>query len=110
MTPILLTLALLAGLIGCAQNRPAATQHTVAGHSQNESADHSLVLRREADALRDMASRREAEARILADDPRVDQDTIRRKRELVQRLLQAADEADQEAAAFGRQVPHGMVQ
>jgi hypothetical protein len=85
---------------------PAGLSHP----SQKDSAQEALVLRREADQLREMAERREREALVLSSDPATDRQAIREKRELAQRLLEAADAADREARALSRQVPHNMVQ
>jgi hypothetical protein len=106
-----LVLALLVGLSGCAHHdEMVGSASGLSKASQTEAAQQALILRREADTLREMAERRQREAQILASDPAVDQQVVLQKRQLAERLLEAANEADREAAALRRQVPHGMVQ
>jgi hypothetical protein len=78
--------------------------------SQKSAAEQALILRREADSLREIASRREREAEILSRDAGSDERLVREKRELAQKLWHEADEVEQAAVAIGRQVPHNMVQ
>jgi hypothetical protein len=100
----------LLALAACAHHDDRLASSGLSSTSQTESAQQALVLRREADTLREMAERREREAQSLASDPTVAQDSVQQKRQLAQRLRDAANEADREAAALRRQVPHGMVQ
>jgi hypothetical protein len=122
MRTLFMVLVVLA-LDGCARHHDTVADRGVGHHgpagptpaglshsSQKDSAQEALVLKREADQLREMAERREREALILSNDPTTDRELVRQKRELAQRLLEAANEADREAKALARQVPHNMVQ
>jgi hypothetical protein len=103
--------ALLLALSGCAHHDESVNRVSgLSNTSQPESAQQAMILRREAASLRDMAERRQREAQILGSDPSVDQEAVLQKRQLAQRLLEAANEAEREAEALRRQVPHGMVQ
>jgi hypothetical protein len=77
--------------------------------SQKDSAELALILRREADDLRQSAAHHEREAALLSDRG-ADEVLVRENRELAERLWREADEKQQEAVAIGRQVPHNMVQ
>jgi hypothetical protein len=113
----------LLGLSGCAGDHASVSNHSASHHgpdgvprsglshsSQKDSAQEALVLKREADQLREMAERREREAQLLSNEPGADPQAVSEKRGLAQRLLEAANQADREAAALSRQVPHNMVQ
>lgn len=57
-----------------------------------------------------MADRRMVEADLLARQLGSDSDEVKRKRQLAQELLTAADEAEREGQKLRKEVPHGMVQ
>lgn len=116
MRKVIVFVALAIGAVvsgGCAdeQRRGEPSQVRVPHvASQKSSAEQALILRREADSLREMADRREHEAEILARDPATDERLVRENREIAQKLWHEADEAERAAVAIGRQVPHNMVQ
>ena len=77
--------------------------------SQQDSAELALILRREADGLREDATHHEREAALLSGQG-ADTALVREHRELAERLWREADDKEQQAVAIGRHVPHNMVQ
>jgi len=100
-------------LAGCSTPMPATGDQAAPSQpcfSQQDTARHSLVLRKEAADLREMARRRQAEADVMERKPAPDRERIEQQRRLAQDLLAAAEETEQKARDLERQVPHGMVQ
>lgn len=97
---------------GCATHDPRL-QDTTAGPApatQQEAAQQARDYRTQAQALRDMAERRQVEADLLARDLGPDDPGVQKKRRLAQELREAADETESKARDLRGQVPHGMMQ
>lgn len=78
--------------------------------TQQEVADQARDSRSQSYALAEMADRRQLEADVLAKELGPDHPSVEKKRRLAEELRAAAQEADQNARALRRDVPHGMVQ
>jgi hypothetical protein len=101
-------------MVGCAGHltegigpAPAAVQAEFV--SQSDARDLAFKYRREAADLREMARRLEAEVQWLTDHVGSTDEQIRRSRETARQLWAAADQAEQLARDYRRQVPHGQV-
>jgi hypothetical protein len=78
--------------------------------TQQALANLRFHYRQHAVDLRDMAKRRQIEADVLAQQVGPDDAQVRRKRDLAEDLLSAADEAETKAREIRRQMPHNMMQ
>lgn len=101
-------------MVGCAGHltegigsAPTAVQAEFV--SQSDARDLAFKYRREAADLREMARRLEAEVRWLTGHVGSTDEQIRRSRETARQLWTAADQAEQLARDYRRQVPHGQV-
>jgi hypothetical protein len=108
------TILLAVVMAGCAANlpesigsAPAAVQAKFV--SQTEARDLAFKYRREAAGLREMARRLEAEVQWLTGHLEPTDEQVRRSRETARQLWAAADQAEQLARDYRRQVPHGQV-
>jgi hypothetical protein len=108
------TIILAVVMAGCAASlpesigsAPAAVQAKFV--SQSEARDLAFKYRQEAADLREMARRLDAEVRWLTGHVEPTDERVRRTRETAQRLWAAADQAEQLAQDYRRQVPHGQV-
>lgn len=100
---------------GCAQNSDERGSHAAAmgqpaPTTQQNTAALMMQYRQEAADLREMANRRQIETNVLEKELGSDHERVRRKRDLAQDLLTAADEVEQKARNLRRDVPHGMMQ
>ena len=103
LTIVILTVAACAGRLQETSSGPApATQQDAAGQARD--------YRTQAQALREMAERRQVEADLLARDMGPDDPAVQKKRRMAQELREAADETESKARDLRGQVPHGMVQ
>ena len=93
---------------GCAGGQGAGEYGT--GSPQQDAARQATEYRSQANALREMADRRQLEADLLAREVGPDDPSVGKKRRLAEELRAAADEAEMKSHEIGRQVPHGMVQ
>ena len=99
-------------LAGCAtrdQRLPDSTAVPAAA-TQQEAAQQARDYRTQAQALRDMAERRQVEADLLSRELGPDDPGVQKKRRLAQELRDAADETENKARDLRGQVPHGMMQ
>jgi len=103
----LIVVTLLASA-GCAGGQGAGDYGTAS--PQREAAQQTTDYRTQANALREMADRRQLEADLLAREVGPNDPTVEKKRRLAEELRAAAVEADNKAQDAGRQGPHGMVQ
>jgi hypothetical protein len=103
----LILVSLLASA-GCAGGQGAADYGSTS--PQREAAEQRTDYRAQANSLREMADRRQLEADLLAREVGPDDPAVEKKRRLAEELRAASVEADNNAHAAGRQVPHGMVQ
>ena len=78
--------------------------------SQQEAASQRTDYRTQANALREMADRRQLEADLLARELGATDPSVEKKRRLAEELRAAAEDADNKARSLSRNVPHGMVQ
>jgi hypothetical protein len=76
--------------------------------SQQEAASQRTDYRTQANALREMADRLEAD--LLARELGATDPSVEKKRRLAEELRAAAEDADNKARSLSRNVPHGMVQ
>ena len=96
------------GVTGCATTAPDAQRGTQISRTQ-QAGDLAFQHRRQAMDLRELAQRYELEATALAAmKGAVHGDTLR-SRELAKTFWAAADEADQTAREYRRQLPHNRV-
>ncbi len=101
-------------LAGCAAepNAKAAsqssvlTQHSV---SSRDAGNLAFAYRRQAKVLRDLASRLEVEAAWYQQQLGADHERTRQSREAANAIWAAAEEADEIARTYRRQLPHGRV-
>ena len=77
---------------------------------QQEAASQRTDYRTQANALREMADRRQLEADLLARELGAADPSVEKKRRLAEELRAAAEDADNKARSLSRSVPHGMVQ
>jgi hypothetical protein len=101
-------------MAGCAANlpesigsAPVAVQAKFV--SQSEARDLAFKYRREAGDLREMARQLEAEVQWLTGHLEPTDEHVMRTRETARQLWAAADQAEQLARDYRRQVPHGQV-
>jgi len=101
-------------LAGCALTREdnpvmtdAAATATVPGPGMYKTSDLVFQYRQQAADLRELARQLEVESAFYAQQQ--DQEQAKRKRELAQEALSAADTADQRARDYRRQLPHGQI-
>ena len=106
MAAVILTAA------GCASSGQFGEKGTssLPGATQQEAANQAQDYRTQANALRDMAERRQVEADLLMRDLGPNDPTVQKKLRLAQELREAADETEGKARELRGQVPHGMVQ
>jgi hypothetical protein len=78
--------------------------------SQQEAASQRTDYRTQANALREMADRRQLEADLMARELGPNDPSVDKKRRLAEELRAAAADADNKALSLSRDVPHGMVQ
>lgn len=118
MTPqrFLLTGSLLflmaAMTIGCTTGPSEGTGRTDGGgtaFSQQESAALAFQYRQQATEMRHMANRLEMEAQWYAQQLGPDHEQVTRNRHIAKDFWTAADEAEQRARDYQRQVPHNQV-
>ena len=103
----LLTAILLLG--GCAGGGQQVGDAGTAS-PQQEAASQSAEYRTQANALREMADRRQLEADLLARELGANDPGVDKKRRLAEEFRAAAADADNKARSLSRNVPHGMVQ
>jgi hypothetical protein len=101
-------------MTGCAANLPegiASAPAAVQPESvpQSEAANVAFKYRQQAADLRDMARRLDAEVQWLTGHGGSTDEQVRLSREKARQLWAAADQADQWAPDYRRQVPHGRV-
>ena len=77
--------------------------------TQQDAAHQARDYRKQAQALREMAERRQVEADLLARDMGPDDPAVQKKRRMAQELRDAADETESKAR-FTWSSPAGMVQ
>jgi hypothetical protein len=77
---------------------------------QQEAASKRNEYRTQANALREMADRRQLEADLLARELGPNDPSVSKKRRLAEEFRAAAADADDKARSLSRNVPHGMVQ
>lgn len=94
-------------MAGCTTNLPATIQ--VKAVSQSEARDLAFKYRQQASDLSELAKRQELEAQWLTGHFGPTDDQVRVSHEKAQRLWAAADQAEQLARDYRRQVPHGQV-
>jgi hypothetical protein len=92
------------GLVGCATEQGPTAGSTPAKWA---SSDVIFQYRQEAADLREAARRLETEAAFYAQ--RQDEEQSRQKRDLAKDMRVAADNAEQRARDYQRQLPHGQV-
>jgi hypothetical protein len=110
-TTIMLGSALMlaaTGITGCATAMPDA-QHTARISRTQQAGDLAFHYRRQAMDLRDLARRYELEATALAAMKGVEHQETLRSRELAKTFWAAADDADQTAREYRRQLPHNRL-
>lgn len=78
--------------------------------TQNQARHLAFAYRRQATEINELARRIELEASLLSRQLGPDHEESTRRLTQVKQLLAAAEEADELARAYGRQVPHGQVQ
>ena len=103
----LLTAFLLLG--GCAGGGQQVGDAGTAS-PQQEAASQRAEYRTQANALREMADRRQLEADLLARELGANDPSVDKKRRLAEEFRAAAADADNKARSLSRNVPHGMVQ
>jgi hypothetical protein len=108
------TFVFAALMVGCAANLPESTGSAPAASrtqfvGQYEARDLAFKYRQQAADLREMARRLDAEVHWLTSQGGPSDEQVRRTRETVRQLSAAADQAEQLARDYRRQVPHGQV-
>jgi hypothetical protein len=108
------TIILAVVMAGCAVNLPegngSAPSAVRAGVvSQYEARDLAFKYRQQAADLREMARRLDAETQWLTGQDGSTDEQVRQDREKARQLWAAADQAEQLARDYRRQVPHGQV-
>ena len=78
--------------------------------TQGQALDRVLTHRRQANALRELAQRMEWEARWYGRQSGLGRDESSRRLIQAKELLAAAEDADEQARALQRHIPHGQVQ
>jgi AraC-like DNA-binding protein len=78
--------------------------------TQDQARHLAFAHRRQATEISELARRIELEASLLRRQFGPDHEESTRRLAQVRELLAAAEEADELARAYGRQVPHGQVQ
>lgn len=111
-TSILAALLLSAG---CAIDRTQSSSEPLpskqGGFLSQEQARHlAFSYRRQAADIRELARRIELEALFAGRQSGLNHEESTRRLAQVQELLAAAEEADELAFTYGRQVPHGQMQ
>jgi hypothetical protein len=101
-------LIVVGALLGCASDRGEKSL-TVAPGMSREAADKVFFYKQQAAELRGMAERLEYEARWYANQAGAESEEAKRHRAMAKELRSAADEADQSASDYRRQVPHNQV-
>ena len=99
---------ILLAIAGCAGGHQEVGSG--AASPQQEAARQSGDYRTQANALREMADRRQLEADLLAREVGENDPGVGKKRRLADELRAAAVDAENKSHEAGRQVPHGMVQ
>ena len=99
---------ILLAIAGCAGGHQEVGSG--AASPQQEAARQSGDYRTQANALREMADRRQLEADLLAREVGENDPGVGKKRRLAEELRAAAADAENKSQETGRQVPHGMVQ
>jgi hypothetical protein len=103
-------LALLSAA-GCAgDGQPYGAAGKASASPQQEAASQSIEYRNHADALREMADRRQLEADLLAREVGPNVPSIGKKRRLAEELRAAATDAENKARSLSLRAPHAMVQ
>ena len=102
-----LTVMLLVG--GCAGGGQEFGSMGMAS-PQQQAASQRTDYRTQANALREMADRRQLEANLLTRELGATGPSVEKKLRLAEELRAAAEDADNKARSLSRNVPHGMVQ
>jgi hypothetical protein len=98
----------MTGATGCA-TAPPAGQGTTQATATQQAGDLAFQYRRQAMELRELARHHELEAQVLATMKGSEHEETLRSLDLAKSLLAAADEADQIAREYRRQIPHNRV-
>lgn len=106
----LLTIVMLSVAACAGGQRLQETSSGPAPATQQDAAHQARDYRTQAQALREMAERRQVEADLLVRDLGPDDPAVQKKRRMAQELREAADETESKARDLRGQVPHGMVQ
>lgn len=96
------------GITGCATATPDTQQGARISLTQ-QAGDLAFQHRRQAMSLRELAQRYELEAAALAVMKGAEHEDTIRSRDLAKTFWAAADEADQTAREYRRQLPHNRV-
>ncbi|BFU94105.1 MAG: exported protein of unknown function [Nitrospira sp.] len=109
---LLAAMMLLAGCAGEMTDTSSVSGQPVSPRfaSQDQARQLTVQYRRQAADLRDLASRAEWEAQWYESQFGVGDQEASRRREQARQLWAAAEQADQLAIDYGRQVPHGRIQ
>jgi len=107
---LLLLVALLAGQAGCATGAPATSvsdsYQKVCGTDYHCVQDKMFEYRDQAAQLTLMAERYAREAEVKAKELGQNADEVRKTQAMAQKLWSQAQEADQLAQEYQRQIPH----
>jgi hypothetical protein len=106
---LLASLLIVGGtLLGCASDKSQNSSTGAPGRSR-EAADKVFFYKQQAAELRGMADRLEYEAQWYANQAGAENEEAKRHRAMAKELRSGADEADQSAGDYRRQVPHNQV-
>lgn len=111
LSPIVLGSVLMlaiSGVTGCT-TAPSTGQGETKVRLVQQPGDRAFESRRQAMDLRELARRYELEATALAAIKGAEHEDTLRSRGLAKTFWAAADEADQAARAYRRQIPHNRV-
>jgi hypothetical protein len=95
-------------LLGCAGDSGRNSSTAMPGMSR-DAADKIFFYKQQAAELRGMAERLEYEANWYAKQGGTENEEAKRHRAMAKDLRSAADEADQSASDYRRQLPHNRV-
>ena len=91
-------------IVGCATS-PSDTRVS----SPTQAADRAFQYRQQADELNRMAERLEAESQWYAQQGGQDSEQAKKARDMAANLRTSAQEAEQKAEEYRRQVPHNQI-
>ena len=107
-TALLLSAGCATDLTHSSNERPSGK--AVSFVTQDQARHLAFNYRRQATEISELARRMELEASVFSRQLGPNHDESTRRLAQVKQLLAAAEEADERARTYGRQVPHGRMQ